>query len=128
MTRRQTTPTDAPPDTLTVEEAARIVRIGRSTAYKLVKEYEETGGASGLPMKWVGCQRRVPRLLLEEFLGGPITWPIPDAPAVDTPANNAPADVTAEPDPTQLPAPIPLATRRRAERADDDQLALDVEA
>ena len=81
MTRRQTTPTDVPPDTLTVEEAARIVRVGRSTAYKLVKEYEETGGASGLPMKWVGCQRRVPRLLLEKFLGGPITWPIPDAPA-----------------------------------------------
>lgn len=43
MTRRQTTPTDVPPDTLTVEEAARI---GRSTAYKLVKQYEETGGAS----------------------------------------------------------------------------------
>lgn len=128
MTRGQTTTTDVPPDTLTVEEAARIVRIGRSTAYKLVKEYEETGGASGLPMKWVGCQRRVPRPLLEEFLGGPITWPIPDAPAVDTPADDAPAGPPIESGPTQLPAPIPHDTRRRPKRADDDQLALDVEA
>lgn len=127
MTRRQTTPTDVPPDTLTVEEAARIVRVGRSTAYKLVKEYEESGGASGLPMKWVGCQRRVPRPLLEEFLGGPITWPIPDAPAVHAPADAAPADASSDPGPSELPAPIPLATRRRVKRADDDQLALDVE-
>jgi excisionase family DNA binding protein len=127
MTRRQTTPTDVPPDTLTVEEAARIVRIGRSTAYKLVKEYEETGGTSGLPMKWVGCQRRVPRPLLEEFLGGPITWPIPDVPAVEAPADGAPADAPAEPGPSEVPAPIPLATRRRAKRVAADQLALDVE-
>lgn len=118
MTRRQTTPTDVAPDTLTVEEAARIVRIGRSTAYKLVKEYEDSGGASGLPIRWVGGQRRVPRPLLEEFLGGPITWPIQDAPAPDTPTVDAPADV---------PEPIQLATRRRAKRP-DDQLALDVEA
>ncbi len=48
MTRRRTTPTDVPPDASTVEETARIVRIGRSTAHKLVKEYEESGGASGL--------------------------------------------------------------------------------
>ena len=96
------------------------MRIGSSTAYKLVKEYEKSGGASGLPMKWVGCQRRVPRPLLEGFLGGPITWPIPDAPAVETPADDAPT----EPEFPSLPEPIPL----RAKRADDDQLALDVKA
>lgn len=79
-------------------------------------------------MKWVGCQRRVPRPLLEEFLGGPITWPIPDAPIVDALADDAPADRPTEPEPSEIPAPIPLATRRRAKRPDDDQLALDVEA
>ena len=83
MTRRQTTPTDVPPDTLTIEEAARVLRIGRSKGYELAKEYEETGGKSGLPFIWIGGQKRVARAMLETLLGGPITWPIPDAPAGD---------------------------------------------
>jgi excisionase family DNA binding protein len=122
VTRRQTTPTDVAPDTLTIEEVARVLRIGRSTAYKLVHEYDDTDGASGLPAKWVGGQRRVPRPLLEEFLGGSITWPIPDAPADDVPTEVAPTE------PVALPEPIPLATRRRAIRPKGSQLALGLDS
>lgn len=66
----------APPDFLTVEEASRIARIGRTTAYEIAREYETTAGASGLPVVRFGKQLRVPRCPLEDWLGGPITWPI----------------------------------------------------
>lgn len=65
-----------PPDFLTVEEAARIARIGRTTAYDIAREFEATAGASGLPVVRFGKQLRVPRYRLESWLGGPITWPI----------------------------------------------------
>jgi hypothetical protein len=66
-----------PPDFLTVEEAAAILRIGRSTAYRLANLYLATGGSSRLlPVERCGKQLRVPRYKLEEILGGPITWPI----------------------------------------------------
>ena len=67
-----------PPDFLTVEEAARIARIGRTTAYDIAREYETTAGARGLPVVRFGKQLRVPRYRLEDWLGGPITWPIAD--------------------------------------------------
>jgi hypothetical protein len=126
MTRRLTTPSDVPPDTLTIMETARTLRIGRSSAYNQTEEYERTGGKSGLPFVWVGGQKRVPRAMLERLLGGPITWPIPDAPAVDTSRDDAAADATTDVvDPAAVPAPIPI-NRGRAKRADADQLALDV--
>ena len=65
-----------PPDFLTVEEVARIARIGRTTAYDIAREFEATAGASGLPVVRFGKQLRVPRYRLESWLGGPITWPI----------------------------------------------------
>jgi Helix-turn-helix domain len=65
-----------PPDFLTVEEAARILRIGRTAAYRLARLYLATGGAHNLlPVVRCGKQLRVPRCKLEEMLGGPITWP-----------------------------------------------------
>jgi excisionase family DNA binding protein len=100
---------------LTIEEAARILRIGRSAAYKLAREYLATNGASGIPTVRIGGQRRVPRHRLEEDLGGPITWPIPDAPADD------PTTGTSEP--VRLAETIPLA-RPRATRRNGSQLAL----
>lgn len=51
---------DLPP-LLTVEQAAKVLQIGRSKAYELTVEYERTGGASGLPFIWVGNQKRIPR-------------------------------------------------------------------
>ena len=69
---------DRAPDFLTVEEAAAVLRIGRSKAYELAREYLATDGASGLPVIRLGRQLRVPRALLERWMGGPITWPIAD--------------------------------------------------
>jgi excisionase family DNA binding protein len=58
------------PDFLTVEEAARVLRIGRTSAYALAARYEETHGAEGLPVVRVGRLLRVPRARLEELAGG----------------------------------------------------------
>ena len=61
------------PDFLTVEQAAEIVRIGRTSAYALAREYLATGGAEGLPVIRIGKQLRVPRAQLERWHGGPFT-------------------------------------------------------
>ena len=37
------------PDFLTIEEAARILRIGRGQAYELARLWRATDGAQGLP-------------------------------------------------------------------------------
>ena len=49
---------------LTVEEAAGVLRIGRSLAYQLTREYDATGGMSGLPVIRLGGCLRVPRWAL----------------------------------------------------------------
>ena len=66
---------DTVPDFLRVEEAARVLRIGRTSAYELAREFLVTGGASGLPVVRIGRQLRVPRHRLEDLAGGPISWP-----------------------------------------------------
>jgi excisionase family DNA binding protein len=109
---------------LTIEEAARVMRIGRSAAYKLAREYLAADGASGIPVMRIGGQLRVPRHMLEEYIGGPITWPIPDAPVDDAPADEIAAG-TAEP--VNLAEPIHL-TGRRATRRNGSQLALGLDA
>lgn len=63
------------PDFLTVEETARILRIGRTAAYELSRRYEETDGAEGIPVIRVGRLMRVPRRALERWNGGPLTDP-----------------------------------------------------
>ncbi len=50
---------------MTVEEAARHLRIGRTLAYRLAREYLATGGRSGLPVIRVGRLLRVRRSDLE---------------------------------------------------------------
>ena len=77
MTSSPTTVT--PPDLLTVEEAARVLRIGRTSAYALARRYLATAGAEGVPVLRIGHLLRVPRCGLEELVGGPITWPPPVA-------------------------------------------------
>jgi hypothetical protein len=76
MTSSRTLDPTTPPDFLTVEEAADVVRMGRTAAYRLARQYLATGGASGLPVVRYGKQLRVPRCKLEDALGGPITWPV----------------------------------------------------
>jgi hypothetical protein len=52
---------------LTVEEAAGVLRIGRSLAYQLAREYDATGGVPGLPVIRLGGCLRVPRWALLEL-------------------------------------------------------------
>lgn len=68
-------PAKALPDFLTVEEAAQVLRIGRTAAYEQTRRYEETDGEAGIPVIRVGRLMRVPRLALERWLGGPLTTP-----------------------------------------------------
>ena len=61
------------PDFLTVPEAARILRIGRTAAYEQARLWRETGGREGLPVCIVGGQLRVPTALFEQHYGVRIT-------------------------------------------------------
>ncbi len=61
------------PDLLTVEEAARVMRIGRTKAYALAREWRATNGRSGLPVVDIGNVLRVPRQRLEQLLGRTLT-------------------------------------------------------
>ena len=58
------------PDMLTVEEAARILRVGRTKAYAMANEWRATGGRTGLPVIDLGHVLRVPRHALETLVGG----------------------------------------------------------
>ena len=49
------------PAVLTIEEAAAILRIGRSTAFEQARRFRETGGAEGIPNYRIGRALRVPR-------------------------------------------------------------------
>jgi hypothetical protein len=120
------------PDLLTVEEAARVLRIGRTKAYAMTVEWRRTHGKTGLPVIDFGNALRVPRCQLEAIVGGPITSledpptsPEIEAPlasdrsSVETsPTNPAPAvpDVNADtgprPDATSARLPRRPAKRR----------------
>ena len=63
------------PDFLTVEEAAKVLRIGRTAAYEQTRRYEQTDGEAGIPVIRVGRLMRVPRAALERWNGGPLGQP-----------------------------------------------------
>ncbi len=63
----------AVPDLLTVEEAARVLRIGRSAAYELAGRFLASGGSDGIPAVRIGRLLRVPRVALEQLMGTPIS-------------------------------------------------------
>jgi excisionase family DNA binding protein len=52
------------PEFLTVEEAAQVLRIGRTSAYLLTQQWRYTGGREGLPVTRLGRLLRVPRAAL----------------------------------------------------------------
>ncbi len=58
---------------LTIEEAGVLLRIGRTKAYAMAREWRETGGRSGLPVIDLGHVLRVPRRALEEMIGAELT-------------------------------------------------------
>lgn len=61
------------PDCLTIEEAARILRIGRTAAYGLARLWRESDGKAGIPYIAFGASYRVPTGALESMLGRRIT-------------------------------------------------------
>jgi excisionase family DNA binding protein len=65
------TPADLPL-VLTVEEAARALRIGRGAAYEAARTGE-------LPVIRIGRTLRVPRHALEQMLGAEATAPLSQA-------------------------------------------------
>ena len=60
---------DTVPETvvLTVDEAAQVLRIGRSLAYQLARAYLTSGGVAGIPVVQIGTCFRVPRWALLEL-------------------------------------------------------------
>ena len=54
--------------TLSVEEAAEILGVGRTAAYAAAREYLRTGGASGIPAIRIGRSLRVPTAALRRLL------------------------------------------------------------
>jgi transposase len=62
--------TDSPgaSEVLTIEEAAALLRIGRSSAYALARQWRASGGRQGLPNIELGRQLRVPGAALRRLL------------------------------------------------------------
>ncbi|MGI8792334.1 MAG: helix-turn-helix domain-containing protein [Acidimicrobiales bacterium] len=94
------------PDLLTIEEAARVLRVGRTKAYAMAQEWRATGGQSGLPVVDFGHVLRVPLCQLERIVGGPLTaWGTPLPVTGVAPTGEAAA--TADASPARGPAPTP---------------------
>lgn len=79
------------PILLKVEEAAAVLRVGRSKAYEKTTLYGASGGASGLPCLRLGDVLRIPRFALEAFVTtGRIVQLVPQ-PELDATAHATPA-------------------------------------
>lgn len=74
--------TPAPPSTysfnelplmMTVAEAAVVLRVSRTTAYKLAEDWRTSGGREGLPVIKLGRRLVVRRVDLAELVGLPPT-------------------------------------------------------
>jgi hypothetical protein len=61
------------PDFLTIEEAARVLRVGRTAAYEQARVWRDTDGQAGLPNFMIGHALRVPTAALEKMLGRPLS-------------------------------------------------------
>jgi excisionase family DNA binding protein len=63
---------DQLPDMLTVEEAAKVLRISRSRAYEAVATFQRTAGEYGLPSIRIGRSLRVPKRSLLAWIEGQV--------------------------------------------------------
>jgi hypothetical protein len=106
---------------LTIEEAMRVLRIGRTAAYAGAKRYRQTGGAEGLPVIVVCGSLRVPVAKLEEMAGGPIDLDDLAAPIASLDAKRAEKRSNPAPEPT---ASSPRATKRPVAADDQSQRPL----
>lgn len=100
---------------LTIGEAASMLRVGRTKAYAMAKQWRDTGGQRGLPVVDFGDVLRVPLHALEKVVD-------------DALAESLTAATTPEPDegPAVEPTPMPSkpARSRRHRPAPPDQAAL----
>ena len=81
---------DALPIMLTIDEAARVLRIGRSKAYEAAT-YTSSGGTQGLPCLRLGDLLRVPKFALHDYVTtGRIVQLIPQTDANATPHATVP--------------------------------------
>lgn len=107
-------PEPSVPTFLTVEEAAAVLRVGRTAAYLLAKRWEATAGAEGLPVVRFGRLLRVPLGELERLAGGPIhladRFPIDDHLTVPESASRRASDSRA---PSRRPSDRKRPARRR---------------
>jgi hypothetical protein len=107
---------------LTVEEAGELLRIGRSKAYAMAREWRETGGRSGLPVVDLGNVLRVPRSALEEMIGA-------DLSTIGGDDTRSSGDTVAEGPLSGATEVVPTPpTRRRRQSQNTDQLDLFHEA
>jgi len=122
---------DPTPDLLTIEEAGRVLRIGRTKAYAMGQEYRTTNARSGMKVIEVGGQLRVPKAWLEDKLGAPVLS-IPPVPRSATQSGKGhgieeelrlPVDI---PQPTDEPTESPNRKRhqRKCAPVNDNQLTL----
>jgi len=64
---------DELPLMLTVAKAAVVLRVSRTTAYKLAEDWRTSGGREGLPVIKLGRRLVVRRVDLAELVGLPPT-------------------------------------------------------
>ncbi len=101
---------DEIPPFLTVEEAGRLLRIGRTKAYDLAREWRATDGRSGLPVIDFGDLLRVPGPAIRRMLGVglcadmPVVTKKPGEPAKVSPPEPPASEGRVTPGPP-LPAP-----------------------
>ena len=109
---------DGIPVLLTVEEAGELLRIGRTKAYAMAREWRETDGRSGLPVIDLGHVLRVPRQALEELVGTDLSHVSGQRRGDETPS--APPPMESERPPTSesevTPVKPSLVTRRTRRR------------
>ncbi|HUP15112.1 MAG TPA: helix-turn-helix domain-containing protein [Acidimicrobiia bacterium] len=108
---------DGIPVLLTVEEAGELLRIGRTKAYAMAREWRETDGRSGLPVIDLGHVLRVPRQALEELVGADLSHLSGQRRGDEAPAAVPPTESEHPPTSESEVTPVnPLVTRRTPRR------------
>ena len=122
MTRRTATVPDEAPDYLTVDEVAAIKRISRGRAYAQVRLGVATNGEAGIPAERVDKQFRISKYVIEEQLGGPITWPIPGShDCAEAPSDEASVEPPVPQHASTSATTPPKPTRRERSKSSDSQ-------